>query len=114
MHEFSLVRTWLQQVDRVVADHGGRAAVAVCVEVGPLSGVEPLLVKSAFEQLSDTSSARGATLSIDEVPLTAKCSACDSEFEVIDFRFACPACGSGETQTIRGDAFRLMSVTTEA
>lgn len=114
MHEFSLVRTLLDQVDQVVTEHGGRVAVEVCVELGPLSGVEPLLVRSAFEQLADASSARGATLRIDEVPLTAKCTNCDTEFEVIDFRFQCPACGSRTTQTTRGDMFRLMSVTTES
>lgn len=114
MHEFSLVRSLLDQVDQVVAEHGGRVAVEICVELGPLSGVEPVLVKSAFEQLADSSSARGAMLRIDEVPLTAKCSACDTEFEIIDFRFQCPACGSRDTQTTRGDTFRLMSVTTES
>ena len=67
MHEVSLVRSLLEQVDRVVTSQGGRAAVEVCVEIGPLSGVEPLLVKEAFTQL-----AGDGTLIIDEVPLTAR------------------------------------------
>ena len=69
MHEFSLVRSLLEQVDRLVIEQGGRAAVEVRVEIGPLSGVEPLLVKAAFTQLNGD-----ATLIIDEVPLTTRCS----------------------------------------
>ena len=67
MHEFSLVRSLLEQVGRIVTSQGGRAAVEVRVEIGPLSGVEPLLVKAAFAQL-----AGDGTLIIDEVPLTAR------------------------------------------
>ncbi len=105
MHEVSLVRSLLEQVDGIVTSQGGRAAVEVRVEIGPLSGVEPLLVKAAFAQLNGD-----ATLIIDEVPLTARCQSCHTEFELESFRFVCPDCDSRETSVVRGDAFRLMSV----
>ena len=108
MHEVSLVRSLLEQVSRIVAEQGGRAAVEVRVEIGPLSGVEPLLVKAAFAQLASDS-----TLIIDEVPLTARCQSCHTEFELEHFRFVCPHCDSRETNVVRGDAFRLMSVTVD-
>lgn len=106
MHEVSLVRSLLEQVDRIVTEQGGRAAVEVRVEIGPLSGVEPLLVKEAFALL-----AGDTTLIIDEVPLTARCQSCNAEFEIKNFRFVCPHCDGRETSVVRGDAFRLMSVT---
>lgn len=109
MHEVSLVRSLLEQVSRIVTSQGGRAAVEVRVEIGPLSGVEPLLVKAAFTQL-----AGDGTLIIDEVPLTARCDSCHTEFELENFRFVCPHCDSRETSIVRGDAFRLMSVTVDA
>ena len=113
MHEVSLVRSLLEQVDRVVTSQGGRAAVEVRVEIGPLSGVEPLLVKAAFTELAGDSSAGDATLIIDEVPLTARCQSCHAEFELEHFRFVCPHCDSRNTSVVRGDAFRLMSVTVD-
>ncbi len=108
MHEVSLVRSLLEQVDRIVAEQGGRAAVEVRVEIGPLSGVEPLLVKAAFTQF-----ASDCTLIIDEVPLTARCQSCNTAFELENFRFVCPHCDSREISVIRGDAIRLMSVTVD-
>ena len=123
MHEISLVRSLLAQVDRIVTEQGGRAAVEVRVEIGPLSGVEPLLVKAAFVQLAGgrrsretsdrTLTSSATTLIIDEVPLTALCQSCHTEFELEHFRFVCPDCGSRETSVVRGDAFRLISVTVD-
>jgi hydrogenase nickel incorporation protein HypA/HybF len=108
MHEFSLVRSLLDQVAQIVAEQGGRAAVEVRVEIGPLSGVEPLLIRDAFHQL-----ANGPTLIIEEVPLIARCHTCNREFELKNFRFVCTHCGGRETRVVRGDAFRLMSVTVD-
>ena len=108
MHEVSLVRSLLEQVDRIVTSQSGRAAVEVRVEIGPLSGVEPLLVKAAFAQLNGD-----GTLIIDEVPLTARCDSCHTEFELEHFCFVCPHCGSRETCVVCGDAFRLLSVTVD-
>ena len=125
MHEVSLVRSLLEQVDHIVTSQGGRAAVEVRVEIGPLSGVEPLLVKAAFAQLAGSRSRETSirtreacsentpTLIIDEVPLTARCQSCHAEFELEHFRFVCPHCDSRETSVVRGDAFRLMSVTVD-
>jgi hydrogenase nickel incorporation protein HypA/HybF len=113
VHEVSLVQSLLKQVDEIVHANHGRSAVEVRVEIGPLSGVESLLVKAAFAQLTAGTQHGDTTLTIDEVPLTAHCPSCQTEFELEGFRFVCPRCGSRATRVVRGDAFRLMSVTVD-
>jgi len=113
MHEHSLVRSLLSQVHDHVAPHADCRVDEIRVEIGPLAGVEPLLVRSAFEQLVEASSARGARLVIDEVPLSAVCTECEEAFEVERFQFRCPACGSVQVRVTRGDEFRLVSITIE-
>lgn len=113
MHEQSLVRALLKQVEAVRLEHDGRTVSEVRVEMGPLSGVEPLLLAAAFEQLVSQSAAAGATLVIDEVPLLAECASCSREFEVQDFVFRCPACG-GSVRVTRGDEFQLVSVSLQS
>lgn len=110
MHELSLVRSLLLQVETLVREHGGGRVGEIRLEIGPLSGVEPLLVQSAFAQLVESSAAAGAQLVIDEVPLGAVCSSCDRPFEVERFRFECPACASRQVRITRGDEFRLVSI----
>lgn len=110
MHETALVRSLLDQVDRLLAEHGASELDEVRVEVGPLSGVEPLLLQSAFERLAPLTNARGARLAIDEVPLSARCLECRQEFDIEAFHFQCPCCGSTSINVTRGGDFRLVSI----
>ncbi len=111
MHEASLVRTLLDKVAALLAEHQGDSVEEVLVELGPLSGVEPLLVQSAFEQLAAGHGLAGTKLIINEIPLEAKCRQCDVLFEIERFKFRCSACGSSDVQVMRGDEFRLLSIT---
>jgi hydrogenase nickel incorporation protein HypA/HybF len=111
MHEQSLVRSLLSQVQDLAALHAGCCVDEIRVEIGPLAGVEPSLVQSAFEQLVETSSVCGARLVIDEVPLSAVCVACETSFDIERFQFVCPACGSRQVRVTQGDEFRLVSIT---
>lgn len=109
MHEESLVRALLKQVDQLRREHHAQQVTEVRVEAGPLSGVEPMQLVSAFERLAPASTVAGARLVVDEVPLLASCKSCDREFQVSDFVFYCPNCG-GNARVIRGDQVQLVSV----
>lgn len=110
MHELSLVKSLLAQVDRIRSDNGGLAVDGIHVEVGPLSGVEPVLLQTAFEQIAQEYGVAGARLVIDEVPLTARCKSC-GPVAVEPVRIRCPHCGNDDVQIVSGDEVRLNSVT---
>ena len=111
MHETSLVRSMIRQVRQLVARHGGGQVSEVLLEVGPLSGVEPLLLQSAWSEQTTETEFASTVLAIDEVPLTVHCDACDHEFESVDLNFRCPRCQSGETHVVRGEGLLLQSIT---
>ncbi len=113
MHEASLVRSLLNQVESVCRSNGGTAVICIEVEVGPLTGVEPLLVREAFELLAPGTDCEGADLVIREVPLSAECRVCGAEFSVDQLRFECPGCGSTSVRVTHGDEFRLLNVILE-
>ena len=113
MHEVSLVQSLLNQVERLREAHGGTTVTRIEVEIGPLSGVEPVLVREAFDLLVADSDWPAAELVIDEVPLSARCKQCDATFNIESFRFECPQCGSRAVNVTRGDQFRLLNVTLE-
>jgi len=99
----------LKQVEVIRRQHGAEQVTEVRVELGPLSGIETLLLVGAFERLVSETTAANANLVIDEVALCAECEACRCEFEVIDFVFRCPTCG-GNVRVICGDQCQLVSV----
>jgi hydrogenase nickel incorporation protein HypA/HybF len=106
----SLVRSLLRQVAELRAAQAGAAVREVRVEVGPLAGVEPLLLAAAFERLAGQWGLEQAVMRVDEVPLEAQCSQCQTIFAVEGFRFVCPHCGEMRLRVVRGDALVLESV----
>lgn len=110
MHELSLVRALQSQVRQLAAAHGGGAVQRVRLRVGSLSGYEPALLLSAWNLTRDDAQLPAAVLDIDEVPLEVECQSCRGLFQPLRFRFACPACGSSDTQTVRGEGIILASI----
>ena len=110
MHEESLMRSLLRQVDELARKHNAVAVEEIEVEIGPLSGVEPLLIEEAFERLKDSTSWPGLQLCVQQVALEVLCKDCHRESQLPDFRFLCNHCGSTSLQIVRGDAFRLLNV----
>ena len=114
MHEQSLIRSLLSQVAELAERHQASQVDVIEVEVGPLSGVETLLLQSAFEQRPPLDLFRTTSLRIHEVPLTAICHDCRAEFDLTTFRFLCPHCSSTNVNVIRGDEVRLLTVTVQS
>jgi hydrogenase nickel incorporation protein HypA/HybF len=113
MHEVSLVRSLLIQAETVCEQHQGTAILGIEVEIGPLSGVEPLLVRDAFDLCSRGMRCDGTSLTIHEVPLKALCGECGLESELENFHFHCAHCGARTLTITQGEEFRLLNVTIE-
>lgn len=113
MHEESLVRSLIRQVGLIAVEYHATEITEIEVEIGPLSGVEPLLVKSAFERVAASTECRSAKLSIHHVGLEATCQNCGEEFEMQQLRFCCPCCEAERISITRGEEFRLLNVTLE-
>ena len=113
MHEMSLVRSLLRHIDQVLTENRAATAKVVEIGIGPLSGVEPELVRSAFEQLTEPSNLKQTQLVITESFLVVECLECQSKSKLNDFVFRCEQCDSGRVQVVEGDEIRLFSVTDE-
>jgi hydrogenase nickel incorporation protein HypA/HybF len=110
MHEYSLARALAEQVRDIARQHCATSVTEVVVAAGPLAGVEPLLLASAFEQVATDELLCKVRLIIEEAPLTVHCDTCERESEIKDFAFVCPHCGAGTTRMVGGDALILRHV----
>ncbi|XZE56808.1 hydrogenase maturation nickel metallochaperone HypA [Planctomycetaceae bacterium SH139] len=110
MHEFSVIRSLLNQLPQFVPGVPSVDLREIFISVGPLSGIEPLLAEAAFEQLRDSAGLGACRLTIEHVPLLACCGECQQTFEVESFRFVCPHCESSEVQITSGDAVIIKAV----
>jgi hydrogenase nickel incorporation protein HypA/HybF len=111
MHEGSLVKSLLRQVQDLAAAQGGGAVGEIRIEVGLLAGVEPLLLQEAFRRERAGTVAGDAALFIDAVGLTCHCRGCQLNYTTDVLQFVCPACGARHVDVVAGDCVVLHSFT---
>ena len=110
MHEQGIVKTLIKQIEAIRRDHQATSVSAVRLQAGPLSGVEPDLLKSAFDlQKQRLKPLAKAALEIEETNLRGRCRRCDMEFEIAAFHFRCPDCESN-VELLAGDELMLVSI----
>ncbi|MCA9141374.1 MAG: hydrogenase maturation nickel metallochaperone HypA [Planctomycetaceae bacterium] len=114
MHEYSLARALLRQVEEMVRREGATGATAIRVTIGEFSGVEPDLLQVAFADISQDSMLVKGELLIEKVALEARCEDCSHEFAIERFRFVCPRCDCGNVHVVRGEEMMLERVVLEA
>ena len=110
MHELSICQALLAQVTEIAIERGASAVARINVEVGPLSGIEPALLASAFEVMRTGSCAAKATLTITTTVVTISCLSCGAESQTRSNRLLCGVCGGYRTRVVVGDELRLRRI----
>ena len=110
MHELSLCDDLLGQVVAIAAQNNALSVESITVQIGALSGVEPLLLESAFALIKAGTVAEHAELILQTSPVIVLCQLCGTQSEVAANRLLCNACQSHETTLVSGDELILASV----
>jgi hydrogenase nickel incorporation protein HypA/HybF len=113
MHELSLARALIRQIEGLAQQHSARRVVSIRVQIGEFSGVEPELLSSAFQELSISGTCSSAELIVERTQLRAVCEACGNEFRILEFKFVCPSCGSPMLEIVGGEEMMLESILVE-
>lgn len=95
MHEVSIAHGLLDLAVDNCKKGGYKGIESIKVKIGKASGVMPDSLLFAFETLKIGTIAEKASLTIDEVPVSGFCNACNSYFTVEEtYILSCPRCGS--------------------
>lgn len=82
MHEYSIVQSLLGRVRESIGAYDVVAVRGLRLRIGSLSGVDPGLLRTAYDLCIPGTFCEGARLEIEEVPV----------------RWRCPGCGGGHTE----------------
>ncbi|MFN2309391.1 MAG: hydrogenase maturation nickel metallochaperone HypA [Gammaproteobacteria bacterium] len=113
MHELSICRALVRELDALARREGAVRILRVVVRIGPLCGVEPQLLRQAYPLASAGTAAAGAELVLEQPPIRVHCAACGVESEATMNRLVCAACGDHRTQLLSGDEMLLAQVEIE-
>jgi hydrogenase nickel incorporation protein HypA/HybF len=113
VHELAVAQALVEQVDAVIGQHGAAQASLIRVRIGPLAGVVPELLATAFPLAAAGSRMEHAALEFTHAPIRVRCQTCGAETEATMNRLLCGACSDWHTQVLSGDELLLESVELE-
>lgn len=113
MHELSVCNALICQVERIAAERGAGSVSRIVLKIGPLSGIEPMLLRHAYPLAATGTVAENAELIIDAAEVRVRCSQCGAESAATANRLLCAACGDYRTRVISGDDMILQTVELE-
>jgi len=113
MHELSVCLSILDQVRSIAAEHNADRVERIELRIGPLSGVEADLLRSAWPMAAAETIAVDAELQIDEAEIIVRCGTCAAETPAIANRLICGECGDFQTKVISGDEMILQRIELE-
>jgi hydrogenase nickel incorporation protein HypA/HybF len=110
LHELSIALSILEIAEEEAERQGGRVTV-IRVRLGPLSGVVPEALVSAYELASENTPMANSLLHIEVVPLVAYCPACREEVSILSMlELCCPDCGSPTPKLIHGQELEVVAL----
>jgi hydrogenase nickel incorporation protein HypA/HybF len=110
MHELSVCLSLLGQLQGIAAEQRAKRIIRIELGVGPLSGVEPDLLRNAWPIASAGTLADDTDLVIEETGVVVRCRSCDAETAAKPNRLICGQCGDFQTELVSGDEMILQRV----
>jgi len=113
MHEMSIAQSLLDIIKEEMFKNDAKVLKSVRLEVGQLSAVVPESLSFCFKVMVDGTEFEGAELIMEVIPLKGQCLDCNEIFEIKDYVFECPHCGSKEVHTLSGQDLKIVEMTVE-
>jgi hydrogenase nickel incorporation protein HypA/HybF len=108
MHEMSICQGLMDQVERIAKEQGASRVDRIVLSIGPLSGIEPLLLRRAYEAACLKTVAENADLEIETGAIEVECRSCGTTGEAKVNQLLCPACGDWKVNLLKGDELLLL------
>jgi hydrogenase nickel incorporation protein HypA/HybF len=113
MHEMSIAQSLIEILREEMERHDARVLRSVHLQIGQLSAIVPEALSFCFQVMAEGTEMEGAKLIMDVIPLRGRCLECRKEFEIEDYRFTCPTCGSTKIETIAGQDLAVADMEVE-
>jgi hydrogenase nickel incorporation protein HypA/HybF len=107
MHELRIAQEIINITQREMVTRKLNNISKIGLKIGALSGIDPEALSFGFEASTADSELAGVELDIEFIPVKGKCDSCRADFEVDDFLFICPQCGSNEVTVTEGEELNI-------
>lgn len=114
MHELSIAISLVESAQEELEKLGSPQALAVHLQLGPLSGVVRDALEFSYEIACQNTPLTGTRLIIEEIPVLVDCPACGKPREIVSMQdFRCSVCGASGGKVVQGRELRLAALEIE-
>lgn len=113
MHEYSIVQSLLESCEEHAKENEAKKVTKVIVKIGVLSGVEPDLLKTAFDTFKEQTICNEAIFVMNIQKIKIECKDCNKQSILEKNEFSCPKCNSINIDVLDGEDMFLMSLEME-
>lgn len=111
MHEMSIALSLLETAEEKACELGLSDVVAIHLQVGPLAGVVPECLESAFEMASVGTRWEKCRLAIETTALTGRCPKCRLDRAITSInQICCADCGTPIHDIVGGQELNLVAL----
>ncbi len=112
MHEYSIVASLIDMCESHANEHKATNVAKVYIAIGERSGVDSMLIKSAFDTFKAQSPlCKMAEIEIEYQPIMLHCQACGYDFKGENLTYStCPACNKKEVIITQGKELHLLKL----
>jgi hydrogenase nickel incorporation protein HypA/HybF len=110
MHEYSIVQSLLDSCEEYAQQNGASKVLKVVVKIGVMSGVEPDLLRIAFDTFKENTLCAESALILHSQKVKIECRSCHTVSELEKNEYRCLQCESTDINVIDGEDMFLMSL----
>jgi len=110
MHEMSIAQSLIEIIQEEMLKVNAKVLSSVRLNIGRMSAIVPDALSFCFKVVTTDTELEGARLIMDIIPLVGYCHSCKKEFEIKDYAFVCPSCGSSNIKAISGQDLSIVEI----
>jgi hydrogenase nickel incorporation protein HypA/HybF len=111
MHEYSITLSIVDIAEKEVKKHHASRVETIELDIGKLSGIEPLALEFAWDLAVSETVLEKADRKINYIKGRAVCTECKQEFDLENIYDECPHCHSYLKEFLRGKELLVKSLT---
>ena len=113
MHEFSIAMSIVEIAETEDKAINSKHILSIELDVGTMSGVEFYALDTALEMAVKNTLLENTTIKVNKIQAYAKCTNCNTEFDMNNITDNCPQCGGLFSDVISGKELKIKSIVVE-
>lgn len=110
MHELGIMFNVVRSVERFARENNVTKIDTLVLQVGELSPVVPQYIEACYPAAVDGTLLQDTKLRIEIIPGNALCRKCNTVFNLLQNRGACPDCSEKDFEVLSGKEFMIKEI----